>query len=668
MTTGRRPTKKSPLRRPFVVTVAIGIPTLVAFGCGTSKPSAGPGGSSGGPAVPPPTSDGSCTQEGATQTCHVDLGRTAGLQSCFYGTQSCLGGRWTACGGAGKIVNSTADNLATALQQAGLASQLQVLSGAAANLGDASTSSSLCTQTCIGGANDKGVCTVAADCPAIQCSKVCIGGTNAGAPCSNNGNCNSNNCSAGKKCIGGSNAGAVCANNGDCPGSGSAGTCSSNDVCNPNCKGWDLTGTPEGGGGTEAGIGVSGFGQTPAGQLNKLLDDACHPGGSGTCVQGVNTLYQCQMDTYCNQATGCCLQFPVGSTMDGTVSGPGTEDLFPDVTIGPGCCDNCRTTRDYPICNRGNAPIPAGTRIATVVETPNTTQNPCPTGAYETFACPASGLPGTNGQCCTTVDATHGADPINGLLPGQCMLMNMSTDCKGGEPSAAGDKWLYTNSNAAVVEASLTNVPATVPATTPACANNWSDHPNSNNPPSCRTSSTAATSFIQNFTATCPIGYVPQWTNLTWASAEFSSGGSNTEILFEAATAPLQTDGGIGALSQYYEIGEASLGNNAAALDQATCDFTGPVTALGCTNSDAAGAQDTGAAGRPCCPKNFTNQFMRPSTVTTALFPGADPGPGLILARQAFLSMRITLRDTSDGKYSPQLNNWSIDFTCVPNE
>ena len=53
---------------------------------------------------------GPCTFDGEVRTCHVTLGSHAGILSCFHGTQTCQGGVWGACGGAGDITaQSNAD-------------------------------------------------------------------------------------------------------------------------------------------------------------------------------------------------------------------------------------------------------------------------------------------------------------------------------------------------------------------------------------------------------------------------------------------------------------------------------------------------------------------------------------------------------------------------------
>ncbi len=44
---------------------------------------------------------GPCTAEGTTAACHVETGRIGSVVNCFSGTQRCVGGEWSACGGGG---------------------------------------------------------------------------------------------------------------------------------------------------------------------------------------------------------------------------------------------------------------------------------------------------------------------------------------------------------------------------------------------------------------------------------------------------------------------------------------------------------------------------------------------------------------------------------------
>ncbi len=66
-------------------------------GCGTSRPAATdgegmlPGGNGG--------LSGPCTQEGAVAECHVETGRIGDTVNCFHGTQICHDGQWGPCGG-----------------------------------------------------------------------------------------------------------------------------------------------------------------------------------------------------------------------------------------------------------------------------------------------------------------------------------------------------------------------------------------------------------------------------------------------------------------------------------------------------------------------------------------------------------------------------------------
>jgi hypothetical protein len=54
--------------------------------------------STGGSGPLSPVSN-TCSPEGATQDCHRVISQHDGIVNCFYGTQTCVDGGWSECGG-----------------------------------------------------------------------------------------------------------------------------------------------------------------------------------------------------------------------------------------------------------------------------------------------------------------------------------------------------------------------------------------------------------------------------------------------------------------------------------------------------------------------------------------------------------------------------------------
>jgi hypothetical protein len=133
---------KGPLRSPFVLTFAA-VPAaavIAATACGQSKPA-----TNSLTSPPPPDTnngDGPCSPEGSSRSCHVTLGQTQGILNCFEGTQACVGGMWSACGGSGTVSghNLRAGGLAPAQIGSGGGGSLHTDS-----LSDASAEAAVCT-------------------------------------------------------------------------------------------------------------------------------------------------------------------------------------------------------------------------------------------------------------------------------------------------------------------------------------------------------------------------------------------------------------------------------------------------------------------------------------------------------------------------------------------
>ena len=659
MQTGRpKKRKQRSLTQSFVVTVAVGIPAalVVGIGCGASTPdnnnNAAPGTAPQGPGV----QTGKCSNEGEQRACHFSLGRTAKgeVQSCFSGTQTCTAGLWGACGGDGVVTSSVVGaglNLAPgAAGQGGL----HTLAGMMGMCGD-------------------GTCT----------AKVCMGGSDNGNSCNTSADCNGS-----KPCI----AAETCAN---CPtdcglceaGAPDAGvSVCTTDPCNPDCQGW-ATAVPissAGGGGASTVIGVSGFGQIPGGQLKKLLNDACNGGAKCDDFSGIgpSSLYNCQIDTACSMQAlggdGCCKQFAAPGGVQG--SSPSNLGVITgvDITMGPGCSNTeSDKYRYFPICNRGTAPVAVGTIIKVKYFNPVQPFDPC-----QNTSCVAA----NSFDCSMKVgDAVskNGSTATAGLalLPGTCQLLD--TEQAGMGPSGAacaqpnGEKWMYANCDNAVVEgnitmkpgvppAGVTGAPTNEPTTAPGilgCANNWSDHSGTNNPPSCTLQGQNVVTLFNDYHAICPVGTVPVWNKLIYDTTNNSNGSGTSEVFFEAATAPEIALGLPGAYSSFVELAEATDNAFASRRDPTKCSGSlpsvPPYSWTGCTNTTVGPAP-------PCCPKDIEDQFSR--AVAQTPFPGVGTTAGAALARNPWLRLQITVKATPDNKKDATLNSWGLSYQCVAAE
>lgn len=660
MKQSRRKSGVKALAKPFVLTAAaVGFPAMVAGACSIDKPEI----SAGGAVTPPPVpGDDRCDVEGATRECHLNLGARSGFQSCYNGTQTCTGGRWSSCGGSGEV---TTRHVGIDLVPSGLPSQ--------GSIGGQSV------KMCVGGFQNGNPCTTSANCPFGTCTTyagVCLGGGNNRKPCNIAANCPGGTCSSpGGICAGGSQNGKFCADSTQCTGGGTcalnfgiggtpsadAGVCVS-DPCNPYCRGWDQSPGAPADGGSESGIGVSGFGEINNGTLKKLLDDSCH-GGSDCDNHGGGSHFACQADTYCSLkslgGSGCCEQFGVGTTFPTTATSPylGTVAGV-DLTIGPGCSSSGGHSSypDFPVCNRGNTTLlPTDVARSPDPGYIHVASNLPLAGQLPTSTCPASGsLPNT---CRLAI-------PAAGLSPGQCILLNTTTDCTGGTPS--GDKYLFVNPDwgvdGGVVESDMIPTPAQ-PNPQPGCANNWTDHASQNNPPACFTTGIGVGVYDFTYTAVCGPSTHPQWGNLTWNSTIPTSGGQSAEIVFDIRTAPLLPDGGTGVFSTYFTMAEAM--NGTTYKDPEDCALSGPSGPIAnCTNTDTAGVAQPGPTP-PCCPKDILAQLLRPTTAVP--FAGAGTA-GTTLARQEVLNLRILMKTTPDGTQAPTLNSFQLSYSCLPSE
>jgi hypothetical protein len=81
-----------------VVVLASGVGAAIA--CGSGHPGLGGGGNGGGGET------NACSEEGAVQACHINLGAANGVTQCAAGTQVCKSGLWTACTTAGGVTGA----------------------------------------------------------------------------------------------------------------------------------------------------------------------------------------------------------------------------------------------------------------------------------------------------------------------------------------------------------------------------------------------------------------------------------------------------------------------------------------------------------------------------------------------------------------------------------
>ena len=115
---------KGSLKSAFVRTFAGGAPAalVVAVACSHGN-SAGPAQNYQQPPPPPPPngtmSTGPCSPEGVTQPCDVNLGKSNGILNCFKGTQSCVNGVWSSCGGSGVVSGQAVSGVVQAASTAG---------------------------------------------------------------------------------------------------------------------------------------------------------------------------------------------------------------------------------------------------------------------------------------------------------------------------------------------------------------------------------------------------------------------------------------------------------------------------------------------------------------------------------------------------------------------
>lgn len=258
------------------------------------------------------------------------------------------------------------------------------------------------------------------------------------------------------------------------------------------------------------------WGNAPSGFVNK--QNCGDNGGATGCWSGYpkgcggdpthyNRFDGCEADHRCDQATNKCIRNMPGWTWPESVC-PGV-----DLSIGPSC--NNGTDIGFPLCNRGNSDMPAGTNVKLVLRNGNN---------YD-FSCPKN----PSGTTCNVKTTAA-------LRPGECVRVVRGASCNW-----SGNTVAYVNSDKAVNECGISQTLAT--ATQPGCSNNWSDVTTG---ASCQTyteSQYEPSVITEDYAAICPSGTRMSWGVLVYeATTPCSPGACNgtnaSSIRFEVQSAP----------------------------------------------------------------------------------------------------------------------------------
>lgn len=326
------------------------------------------------------------------------------------------------------------------------------------------------------------------------------------------------------------------------------------------------------------------WGNAPQGFVNK---QNCGDHGPG-CLSGYpkdcsgdpqhyNRFDGCQADHRCDEATDKCIRNMPGWKWPESVC-PGV-----DLSIGPSCSNG--TDVGFPLCNRGNSDLPAGTSIRISIRNGN---------SYD-FTCPRI----NGGQACNVKTTAP-------LRPGECMRVVRGPSCNW-----SGNTVAYVNSDKAVAECGISQ--AIQSATQPGCSNNWSDVTSG---AICQTFTEYnfdPTVIEDEYTAVCPSGTLPTW-NL---------------LVFEAMTpcSPGDCDG-TNASSVQFEMQTAS--------STAPDDFTNWVTVAHAPSPPYSHPSSCGSAGPSPCPVSLASVLPEPRhehlRLRVTLTPSPDGQAGSSLA------------------------------------
>lgn len=92
----------------YLALIGVAAAALCVVACSNKRPPTLDG--SGTPGTNPGGTNnvltGPCSPEGTTVACHYETGRVGNIVNCFAGTQSCVGGVWSTCGGTVRTLSS----------------------------------------------------------------------------------------------------------------------------------------------------------------------------------------------------------------------------------------------------------------------------------------------------------------------------------------------------------------------------------------------------------------------------------------------------------------------------------------------------------------------------------------------------------------------------------
>jgi hypothetical protein len=182
----------------------------------------------------------------------------------------------------------------------------------------------------------------------------------------------------------------------------------------------------------------------------------------------------------------------------------------------------------FPVCNRGNTPLAAGTTLSFYIVNGN--------------------LWSVNPNTCPSLSTSCTFTLPKALGPGNCQDVNTC--------SWSGDSVVYVNANGAVAECAQ--------PTGPGCGDNWADIKTG---ASCQTTTFFTPTVVQQeYVASCPTGTRVQWGILNYTSVVAANSSGNSGVKFEGQTATYVLDGGLGPFGSFHLLADAVV------TDPAVCE------------------------------------------------------------------------------------------------
>jgi hypothetical protein len=247
----------------------------------------------------------------------------------------------------------------------------------------------------------------------------------------------------------------------------------------------------------------------------------------------------CLADHHCDDNTGKCVRNDAGWTWPVSVC-PGI-----DLTAGPSC--NNGTNDGFPLCNRGNTAIPAGTTIQSTINEGNW---------LNLAVCPSN--PGGT-KCSITLSQD--------LAPGQCVRIIDGQHCDWN-----GNAVVYVNSNQAVAECGMPQPNPPSDVTAPGCSNNWSDVKLGSVCQTFAASGFPSETLTETYTATCPARTRVQWDSLAFDAVTACSPGACDAANSSSITFQVQTAGA----SDPTSLSSPVVAATAPTSVPSTCTMAGP--------------------------------------------------------------------------------------------